>query len=384
MNSPFFRKLTIFLIILSVLFLPGCWDRKELNNLAIVTAIGIDLLPNNEVELSVQQIVPQPNLGNASGSGGSKKTVVQSGQGKTIIEAKEDLQRKVGRILFWGHAEAVIFSRRLAEKGVQEQIDFLVRYPEFRMRARLFVNEKPKEILRAMPETEPYSVRTLKPLSQLGTQVIVDFNKMIQMLTSESRASFLPWLEVSKPSQIPYINGAAIFKQDRMVDRIDEKETRTILWLHNELETAILAVTVQGKEVGVKLFESKTKLVPLIKKGKWRMLVKIDALDDVYLNKTGISKDPRFTSVVGRTVEKEIESQIKRTIHKLQQKKVDVFGIANSFHRAYPHEWHQVKDNWEDLFPRVEIDVQARVKIRRTGLIDEPVGIPGERKGKVK
>ncbi len=378
----FVRRSIIILLIISILFLPGCWDREELNTLAIITAIGIDILPNNDVEISVQEIIPQSNIENGGNGTGGKKTLVQSGVGKTIFDAKQDLQEKLGRSLFWGHAEVIIFGKRLAEKGIQEEIDFLSRFPEIRMRAKLYVIDDPKKVLEASPITENYSVRPLDASTRLGTQAMIDLNRTIQMLVGKSGAFFLPWLKISETSQIPYIEGGAVFKQDRLIEQISGREFRALLWINDKLEAAVLSVPLQNKEVGVKIYGSKTKLKPQIKNGKWRMLVEIKGEDDIYLNETGIGKDPEFTKVAGKAVEKEIQKQLIQTVSKLQKKNVDAFGFADAFHQTYPHEWHRV--DWKDIFPRLEVVIKPQIKLRRTGMTDEPVGIPTERKKKVK
>ncbi|RJS59050.1 hypothetical protein [Bacillus sp. PK3_68] len=43
----------------SLLLLGGCWDRVEINDLAIVTAAAIDEKGVNRVELSLQIFVPK-------------------------------------------------------------------------------------------------------------------------------------------------------------------------------------------------------------------------------------------------------------------------------------------------------------------------------------
>lgn len=374
--TPSLQRFIVILLIISVSLLPGCWDRKELNNLAIITGIGIDLLPDNRIELMVQQVVPQPNLGNGGEGRNSEKTLIQTGIGETIVDAKEDLQKKVGRFLFWGHAETVVFSKRMAQKGIREQIDFLVRFPEIRMRAKLFVSDDPQEILAAKPEVEAFSVRTFKFFSQLGSQLSVDLNEIVQMLEGKAGDIFLPRVKVAKPNQIPYINGTAIFKKDQLIQYINEADSRAILWLKDRFKKGIVTVLLEEGHVGVRLFNAKTKLIPRIEKGKWKMIVNIKGSDDVYLNETRFSKDPRFTKIVEKEIEKEIRRVILHTVHHLQEKKADVIGFADVFYRTYPHEWNQVKNNWDDIFSQVEVIVNPKVKVKRTGMTDEPIGLP--------
>lgn len=54
----------------SLLLLGGCWDRVEINDLAIVTAAAIDEKGANRVELSLQIFVPKSMGGQGQGQGG--------------------------------------------------------------------------------------------------------------------------------------------------------------------------------------------------------------------------------------------------------------------------------------------------------------------------
>ena len=60
-HGPYFMKRILLLlsICVSILFLSGCWDRVEVNDLAIVTATAIDKSDDNQIELSIQIFIPK-------------------------------------------------------------------------------------------------------------------------------------------------------------------------------------------------------------------------------------------------------------------------------------------------------------------------------------
>ena len=59
----------IFLILLLPLFLTGCYDRFELDNLAYVIAIGVDPGENGNVNITYQIAVPLKITGENSETG---------------------------------------------------------------------------------------------------------------------------------------------------------------------------------------------------------------------------------------------------------------------------------------------------------------------------
>ncbi|WP_246061693.1 hypothetical protein [Paenibacillus oralis] len=96
-----------------LLCLGGCWDRTELNDLALITALAFDQAENNQVRATVQFILPQNQAGGgtmgggAAGAGAAKRTSVRSEMGRDISDALSKLQREIPRRMFWGSAKCL-------------------------------------------------------------------------------------------------------------------------------------------------------------------------------------------------------------------------------------------------------------------------------------
>src|SRR5690554_6816773 len=78
------------------ILLSGCWDREEVNDIVLVMATGIDYYNGEEIEISVEAILPGRLQGGESGSS-EQLTFVQSATGKTTAEAISNLQLKFSR-----------------------------------------------------------------------------------------------------------------------------------------------------------------------------------------------------------------------------------------------------------------------------------------------
>src|SRR6476646_4366954 len=129
-----------------------------------------------------------------------------------------------------------------------------------------------------------------------------------------------------------------------MVGTIDDPTTRGLLWLRDEIKTAVVTVTPEGASghVSLRLLKSETKLQPLIENGKWRMNVWIHTEDDALQNTTSLD----LTS----------------------DHKADILDFAGEFHRAYPKQWRQNQKRWNEIFPDVEVTVQSDARMLRPGL----------------
>jgi spore germination protein KC len=205
------------------------------------------------------------------------------------------------------------------------------------------------------------------------------------MLSGDTGAAALPWIDFkSQPEQLrtPYIAGTAIFKKDRLSGIIDDNMTRGVLWVRNEMKYAVVTVEPKSEQgfVSMNLIRSRTKLIPQIRNGKWKITVKAETEDDIMQNGTALDMmDAKVSTMLETEMEKAIKNKINKTIGQVQKKMhADIFGFADAFHRSYPKQWNEVKDNWEQVFPKIEVVIEVKANIRRPGMSNVPAGLPKE------
>ncbi|MBY0011229.1 Ger(x)C family spore germination protein [Paenibacillus typhae] len=371
-------------------FLAGCWDRTELNDLALISGIAFDKTEDNRIETTVQIIIPQ-NQGEGGKTGGAlQKTIVRSEAGINISDALSKLQRKIPRKIFWGQCKTFIFSKDVAESGIKEEFDFLVRHPQPRERAYMFVSaEKAAEALEVFPSIESSSSQVLEQLANLQVGITVTLEQLSMMLKGEARTAVLPLVRIlpknksAKPFQtIPYIDGTVLIKKDKMIGKITEKTTHGLMWILNEVDEFTLSFAMDKDEevVSLKPVKARVKLIPAISNDKWMMTIKIKAEGDIIQNETDLNPmNPKVLNMMNEAFKEDIEGRIKKALQVIQQEnKTDVLGFATAFHRKYPHQWEKNKDRWDEMFPRVEVTLDIKTSIQRPGLINSPGGIPEE------
>lgn len=71
---------------------------------------------------------------------------------------------------------------------------------------------------------------------------------------------------------------------------------------------------------------------------------------------------------------KSFKNEIDNTIRILQEEyQLDIFGFGEHMERQAYDDFKKVKDHWNEEFSRAEINVDVIVKLRRAGLITNPV-----------
>lgn len=377
------KLMLTFSICSSTLLLAGCWDRVEINNIGIVLAAGLDKTAEDKIVLSVQIAIPEAMGGGqmGGGQGGEGKTmIVEKATGTTIFDAMSLLQEKFSRRIFWGHNQVIIIGEKLAKEGIQKHIDFFARSPDPPIRAYTFVTDgKAIDVLKDNPDLEKSSAEFARDLANLKVGMSVTVKDLLQMLSSEAGAAALPLIEVGQKGGLS-VNGTAVFKKDKMVGVIDDKVTRGLLWVRNEIELSAVTVKPKGAKdhISFNLLRSRTKLIPKIENGNWKMTVKIVTEDDVVDNETKLNlMNPRIVKKLERQLEQEIEQRIRIMLEQLQNEmETDILGFAEAFHRQYPDQWSNVKNHWGEKFPEIEVEIKSKAYIRRPGMSTSPQGVP--------
>ena len=381
----------LLLACMSILVLSGCWDRVEVNDLAIVTGAAIDKKDDNQIELTIQMFIPKrisSGSGQGAGSGGEKVTETISHIGRNLPDAISKLQEGIPRQIFWGQCRVFIFGKKLAEAGIQEQLDFLLRNPGPRERAYVYVSEvEPKTILEISPNIERFSAEVLREITNNRIGMRTTLQDVEEKLSGVSRAAALPYVKIKteqlsegNPLKYIHINGTAVFNKDKMIGTLTEAETRGVLWLRDEIKGYTVSVEIEDEEglVSINSVSTHVRLTPQIIDGKWRMGVDVVTEGDIVSNETHVDfENPKLLKKVESAYQESIENRIRETLQKLQHEMhTDIVGFSKEFHWKYPKEWKGVENHWDELFSEVDVTINVDAQIRREGQITKPGALP--------
>lgn len=374
--------------------LAGCWDRIEINDVALVTGLGIDQINEKNIELTAEMHIPRAigGAGNPGGgsSSGNAQTFIRSGVGRTIADAISDLQQKIPRRVFWGQTKVVVFGEAMAKNGIREQLDFLTRHSQPRLRSYMFVaNGTAKDILVLLPPLERASSEVLREMAVSEVLKSVTLKELLQMVSGDGQGASMPMVKKLTPEPgkkwketIAYIHQTAIFKKDKMIGSINDNLTRGLLWIRDEIKEANITIEPEKGEgyVSSRILRADTELIPRVEDGKWKVTVKASTTADVIVNGSDLNlMNPEIVLKLQKKLEEDIEHLMARTVQLVQKEMhADIFGFAEQFHRKYPQSWKSVKPNWEERFPAVEVAFEVKANIRRPGLSGPPQGLPEE------
>lgn len=393
------------MILTMFIMLPGCWDQNEIERLGIVNAVAIDKSEEDGKRFRVLVQLLNPRglggrgeiAGMGGGSGGEAPFRNLSAEGFSIFDAFRELAHISPRRLFYAHTQVILISEELLmEKNILEMLDFFERSTEIRRQVWLLVARTSLNDLFSITvplenttsqKIAGVSEREREQVSRCGMVRLGDFLRLYQ---SEGVEPFTAGIVMMPSKAMPQdmaprgiseqeieISGTAVFKNGRLAGWLDDKEGRGLLWLRGEVGGGVILIPHPDspeRNISLEILRSKTRVRPEITDGEIRIIAEIMVESNV--NEASIYIDLGKPEVI-RKLEvlqgEKVFQEINTALSKLQgELRSDVFGFGNSVYRQNPAYWRQVKADWDEIFPNLEVEVSVNSKVRRTGLVGSP------------
>jgi spore germination protein KC len=393
-------KQIIILILLFLQIIPllsGCWNQKELNDLAFVMAMGIDKGEHQRFDVTVQLVNPGNVSTGQNGGGQGLPIAVYKASGDTLTEAARNATKKVSRRLYYAHTNIVVISEKLAREGIYNLIDAFEREPEFRTTTEIVIakGSTAEDIVTTLTILDKLPTSKIKKEIQtteqmLGENIKVNVDDLVSALVSTGRQPIISGYKVignkeearkannlTSTTTLAYLkaDGLAIFNDGKLIGWIKNDKARGAVWLLNKVKSTDINLDWKGKKAALNLtpLRSKTKVSAKIKNGKPIIQVVLKEESIISEVNTSINLDNPSTiqeieKIMGEKIEKEIMSSIKEA----QRQKCDIFGFGEKVHLANPKLWKKIEKNWDEQFAHTKVTVQVYAFNRRAGVRRNP------------
>jgi spore germination protein KC len=370
---------------ITLILLTGCWNRVEINDLAIVTAIGLDLVEDDQLRLTLQVAVPSKLAMGTTGGSSGKSTIVISETGASVSEAYRNIQGKLSRRIFFSQSRVLLIGEDLAKKGVFHIVDFHTRYAEPRINSFImFTKGKASKIINSLPKFESVSAEETRELAKMSVGFKIYVRDFLNMLLTDGIEPFASQLTIkplevntkNKSGETQAVNGIAVFKGDKLVGWMDEVEARGLLWLRNEIKTGVITVNIPeekgGGNISMEIVRGETNIVPILKRGELKLDVDVITELSVIENDSKLNLlETKVIEEIQTYAEEKISKRIGIIVEKAQKEyESDIFGFGQSVYKKYPKEWNtHYKENWENEFAQTKVAIHSKAFVRRIGLI---------------
>ncbi len=388
------RRLIMAVLVLALsMGLAGCWNRRELETLGIVSAAGIDY--NEETgfyELTVHVIKPR---GGTESNMTEKAYVQVLATGRTVFEAVRNVIQQLPARLFWSHNNVLIIGEETARRGVTDVLDFFERDGETRHSVIVIVAEgmSANDLMKAAYELDDQpGMQMVEHVGfvrgSLSTTLAVQLHDFLIRLLGEGIEPIAVRIKaalkqpVDLPGDLmretvgltPIVGGMAVFRDDRMLGWLEPLEARGVLWLTGQTKGGILVVNDPWHDyasIGLELARSSAEVEFIGVPGggiRARVVIRASAyLGDVQAPIAPLHMSA-FESLMEASLEAGIRAEAVSALTRCQgEYRSDILGWGAALHRQDPDLWRTVKDDWEELFPQIEVEIDVHGAILRSG-----------------
>jgi spore germination protein KC len=402
------RLFLLFAVISTLLFLSGCWDYTEYDNMAPIITLGVDFNNDtNKMTVTVQHIpaVKRGMISSAESNPLSSQTgIVHSATDKTYYGALEKLQQLIPNQLFFGYLKIIIIGESAAKYKMKDIMELHDRTPVIRNSAYIAIVSGKAEDTISTKDSDS-SISSGQEISRLitvsrntGAAYPVTIQDFVAMVAIGGLEAVAPHITTTAYQNKPVeakggtlsdfksdetrngdhlLSGSAAFKGDTLAGWMDTKESLGYGWITGKNIHAYCTSGSAGKEdteniIYYRISKSKSKIKVQIVNGEPAVSVNVNvtaAMRKYYRNKDSDFLSPDELKTIQEALSDNICSDIHAALTKAQKDfKSDIFGFGFALFRKNPHLWQtKYEKKWEDIFPDIPVNIKVDSKIINTG-----------------
>jgi spore germination protein KC len=368
------KKTACVILILMTLLLEGCWNNRDITDLGIITALGIDKASNGNFELTFQIISPSSQGGSQSGSS----------QSTTMFDATRNIIPKLSKKVYYSQIQLLVISDEVAKEGLDKIWDFFERDHEISRLFRVIVvkNGTAKSIIEATSPADPIGAVEISDSidnTSLGKNVKIQAFKVSELLSEPLTGLVTGVINPDGSNKLTdmKVDGGAVFKNGKLAGFLDDDETRGYLFASNQIHSTILTIAnpeEAGDLVSIEVIGSSGKLTADLINGKPKLGVEIAAYGN-------IGEEQGGTNLADLDDVKKLESECEaliaddiRDMTNESQKTLDsdILNYNDLLYKYHYNDFEKLKSNWNTIYSNTDIDINVQFTIKRSGIITKP------------
>lgn len=373
------KILLISLLILSILLQTGCWSKTELTKLAIVTAIGIDINENREIEVSLQFVkVGEASSGQSKGGSPSqeKQYIVITSKGETVFEAVRNLLNSVDRKVVYSNMKVIILGEKLAKEGITQILDVFERQTQTPPTAKVLVADgiSVKDILETESKFEKIPAVGLSNIednfnirSNIFEETLIE---LLQDIRTVGKDVVLGGTYKNKNKEI-VVEGCAVFKGDRLIGWLEDELTRGFRFIKGDIQngTQKLKSPSDNKTIiSLETVNAKSKLKIEWVDGTPKFIIDIQQSGSIAEINYPLSLNQKDKiDVLEQEFTRSTKANVSKIINYIRENKSDILGLGNVLYKFHYKYWKQISNDWRNELCKVSIEVNVHSTIERTG-----------------
>lgn len=351
-------KKIILLILL--LCLSGCYDYKEINDLAIITAIGVDYEDEKYI-ITLEVLNDQSNK-----DSGKIKSYTKTGSDSSLAKALEKAADKLSDQANYTHVKLMILSDTITDGRFSNIIDFFMRSTYFRENFYVIssMDVEPEKILKNTTDNEPVAstaiINLLESLNySSNSSVLKTFDEVVEETLAFGKDTCFSNINLDDDQFI--IDGLSIFDNYEYKNTISNDYATIYNILKNNFYRPIYSKTYNNLYFSVAITEGSINTSADTSKIKLTGTLTGKIMDnepnfDIRNLDTLYNLNNDFQSLINKKFENFLQV--------LQENKSDILFFGESFYQKN-------REKSENFWIHLDIESDISFYINKKGLIYE-------------
>ena len=380
------------LLLCCVVFLTGCFDKVELEERALVLAIGIDKYSEKNdtniektgeekrfiVSIAMPEVSEEEKGNNTDKMKETNSSVnksIKKAEGSSISSTLDLIDNYTSQNLYYGHTKVIVLGNDILkdENLLRETIDALERNNEISRKVIILGTDKKAEnILETIPKDEKmlgiYINDFYKGDKNTSFTYKVDLEDIVKNLLSSGDTA-IPNIKI-KGDDIK-LEGLIALKQDKFIGNIDDAKTRGLLWLINKKSLGKVSVPFENGYVSTSIFKKKVKNHFYEENNKIIANFNVNIkgnITEYFLGENMLIDAEKYKLIEEKTSDY-IENEIKDSLEYIKQLNVDILGLKELIRKNNYELYKKYKLEDKNIYNYIDFNVICNTKIKGSGSI---------------
>lgn len=372
-------------LLLTVWICTGCWDRREIVDVAIVMITGVDEGQKPGIYRTHAHIAEPIRFGGAgeAGSGQKRKEPVTHlvTEGHNIDEARAKAERMLPRDIVTSHRRVYLIGEALARKGIKDILDQISRNPMNRLSTLLVVaeNTKAEKLMDIQVPLETFGVELFREYSIRKTRIPTSLVDYFIASTTPGQQPVTASFAKTKENKV-MMSGIAIFRDNKLEGFVKGNEAVALTGMLGGKTGGSMTIRINKVkgDLSIRLDRLKLQRKVAIAKGEPKFTFQVEAFGRILDNRTNLDlSNPEIIRKLDKAFAEEMEKTYQSLFHRLQKEfRTDSTGMGALINKKYPRYWKRIEKDWPKMYPDQKIKWQVNAEITGVGSIGAPLFIP--------
>lgn len=285
------KKLKYLILLLPFFIFTGCTSYTELNELGIVSLLGIDY-QNQKYHLYINIVE-----GNQEDGTLEKESIFYETEAETLDQAFQKLYAKSNKKIYLSHMDCLLLTENAMNTHLRDIIIYLLNQRDTRNNFELIQTQSDiKEIFKGKMESKDLMDLIKTNEQYMGTTKSITFEEFLEEILIDQN-TYLPLISYQDEFEV---EGISLIQNFKVLDYVSKEDTILINLLKNQIHQAIYQDTT--------IYKNQTNLT--YKKNQVTFHIQME------VNKKN------------QHLQKELEEELKGLINQYQEKEYDILKLS--------------------------------------------------------